>query len=120
MKYLKSLGKSLAYSFIIIAASIFIITIFSYFDIISPNAVKILKLLSIITSVFVGGFIIGKINNKKSYIEGMKLSFIIVFILLALSLVLKSANINSILYYIILVISTIFGSMIGALKKIKN
>ena len=120
MKYLKILGKSILFTFIITICLTFLITILSYFNILSDNTTKIFKLLSIISGVFVGGFIIGKNGNNKGYIEGAKLGIIIILLLALLSLILHKINITSILYYIIIVISTIFGSMIGALKKVKK
>ena len=119
MRYLKILGKSLLYMITITITLTFIITILSYFNILSDNTVKVFKLLSIIIGVFIGGFIAGKNTNNKGYIEGIKLGIIIILLLCILSLLLNCLNINSILYYTIIVISTIFGSMIGALKKVK-
>lgn len=120
MKYLKVLAKSFAYIISVLVISMLIITIFSYFNILDDNTVKVLKLLSVLTSVFIGGYLIGKNGNKKGYIEGARLGIIITFILILLSLILKSFTVQSLLYYVIVIISTIFGSMIGVLKKVKK
>lgn len=120
MKYLKVLSRCLAYVFIITIISTFIITTFSYFNILKDNITKVLKLSIPIISVFIAGLIMGKNSSKKGFIEGIKLGLIITFILITISLLLKEFKLNSILFYAILIITTSFGSMIGINKKPNN
>ena len=120
MKYLKILARCLIYTFLITITSTFIITIFSYFNIFSDNITKVLKLSIPIISVFIGGIIMGRNSLKKGFIEGIKLGLIICFILVITSIILKEFKISSILFYIILITSTTFGSMIGINKKSKT
>ena len=58
--------------------------------------------------------------TKKGIIEGARLSLIIDVIFLLLSIILSSFKPQSLIYYLIIAISTIFGSMIGVQKKITN
>ena len=70
--------------------------------------------------MFIIGIITGKNTNNKGYLKGLLVSVVCIFILVILSLIFKfTLNINSLIYYIILVISTIFGSMLGINKKKK-
>ena len=119
MEYLKNLGKSLLYIFSIIIVSTFIITFFNYFNIIGSKILSILKILTILISMFVGGTIIGKNSKQKGWFEGIKLGLIVI-IILALFKYLglnEKFSITNILYYIILTISCTLGSMIGINKK---
>lgn len=117
MKYLKKLGKALLYALILSISLTFFITIFSYFNLFNDNIIKIFKFLIPIISVFISGIIMGRSITKKAFIEGLKLGIIIITILTTISLITNSLKIECILFYLIIVISTIFGSMVGILKK---
>ena len=120
MTYLKKLVRALLFVLVISTLLTFIITIFSYFNIFSDNLTKVLKLMTPIIGVFSGGIVIGRRSNKKGFVEGIKLALIIDIILIIISLISGSLNVESILFYLILLISTIFGSMIGIQKKVKT
>ena len=108
---------SLLYFIIPFIVLLFISTLFYYFDIISNNGIKYLKLFITLISIFIGGFKIGKQSDKKGYQKGLILSSIIVFIFFIISLITKSFKINNLIYYIIILIIGSLGSMIGILKK---
>lgn len=120
MKYLKNISISILYIITSILILTFITTLFSYFNIIGEKTVSIFKIIVPIISLFIGGFYIGKRSIKKGWFEGLKLGLIfiillIIFEFLALDISFKGRNI---LYYIIIIISSMFGSMIGiGMKK---
>ena len=118
IKYL----KSLMYIFISLIIFTLLITILNYFDILKPSIINILELLSIITSIFIGSFYLGKNSNNKGYIEGLKIGGIIVIILFMLSYVgfNNKLNISLLIYYIILLITSVLGSILGINKKKKD
>ena len=121
MKYLKKLGFSFIYIISSILILTFIITIFNYFNIINNKTISIFKILIPVISLFIGGYYIGKKSNNKGYLEGLKLGiifslFIIIFNFLVLS---NSFKLKYLLFYIIIIISSILGSMIGINKKSK-
>ena len=120
MNYLKNIYKPFSYLFLIIIGSTFFITILSYFNILNHNISVYLKFLTSIIGFFVGGFLIGKKSIKKGYIEGLKFSLIIIFIMILISIIFKSFKYKSLIYYLILIISSIIGSMIGINKKNKD
>lgn len=119
MKYL----KKLAFSFIYIIATIliltFITTIFSYFNIMSDKVTSIFKILIPIIGLFIGGFYMGKRSRKSGYIEGLKLGFIFSIFLLIFNFLAfnNSFKIKYLLFYVILIVSSILGSMIGINRK---
>lgn len=119
MKYLKKIGIALAYVIGITLSLLLFITIFSYFNIINEKTTNIFLLISSIIAIFVGGLIIGKNSNKKGWLEGLKLSIIIIILYLLFSFLGLNYHfkISNFIYYLILVISSSLGSMIGINKK---
>lgn len=122
MNYLKKLG----FSFLFIIGSIlvltFLITIFNYFDIMSDKVTSIFKIIIPVISLFIGGFYIGKKSLKKGFIEGLKLGLIFSIILILFNFLglNNSFKLKYILFYLILIISSTLGSMIGInIKKSK-
>ena len=99
-----------------------LITVLNYFNIITGTTLTISKILICVISLFVGGIVIGRKSSKKGWLEGLKLSLIFLVLLtifnyLGLNSPLKLKNL---LYYIIIIVSCVFGSIIGINKKIDN
>ena len=122
MNYLKVLGKSFIYIISILFISIILVTILNYFNILGTKLVTMFKIIIALVSIFVGGFIVGKNSKEKGWLEGIKLGLIILFILIIINyLILKQTfEIRNLIYYLILVSSCIFGSMIGISKSIED
>ena len=120
MRYLKNLGRTLLYMFVIIIIFTLLVTLLSYFNIFTDNITKIIKFLIPIISTFIGGIMMGNRASKKGIIEGLRLSFIIITIFMLLSVILSSFKEQSLVYYLIIIITTIFGSLIGVQKKVQN
>ena len=119
MKYLKNLGLSFLYIIGTILVLTFLITILSYFNIMSDKIASIFKIIIPIIALLFGGIYIGKRSNKKGFIEGLKLGlifsiFTIIFNYLAFD---YSFKFKYLLFYIILIVSSILGSMIGINRK---
>lgn len=119
MGFIKNVSFSILYIIASLLILTFIMTIFSYFNIIGNGFVTILKILIPIISLFIGGIYMGKKSIKKGWLEGLKLSLIflillVIFEFLALD---KSFEIKNILYYLIIITSCIFGSIIGINKN---
>ena len=113
-KYIKSLIIFLS-SLIIIPA---FLTIFNLFKL---NTSRIAIIIIGALLMLIVGFITGKNSNSKGYLKGLLISVISITILLILSLLFRfQLNINSLIYYVVLVISTTLGSMIGINKKSKK
>ena len=122
MKYLKNLGISFLWIISTILLLTFIITFFNYFNIISDKIISIFKILIPIISLFIGGIQIGKRSKNKGWLEGLKLGlifsmFLLIFNFLAFS---NSFKLKYLLFYLIIIISSIFGSMIGINRKKGN
>lgn len=122
MEYLKKVGISLAYTFGILFLSVFLLSLLNYFNIIGPKTVAIFKIILLLLSLFMGGFMNGKKSKENGWLEGLKLSMILFLIFLIISLLFKtfSFSLKHTIFYLILIGITTFGSMIGINKRIDN
>ena len=122
MKYLKDLGFSLIYIISSMLILTLFITIFSYFNIMSDKVVSVFKIIIPIISLLIGGFYIGKKSTKKGFIEGLKLGLIFSIILVIFNYLGlgNSFKVKYLLFYLILIITSILGSMIGINRKKEN
>ncbi len=111
--YLKAIGIIL----ILLLSFSLIINSLYYFDIINNDFTKYLKLFLSILSFFIGGIYIGKHSLNKGYINGLKLSIIIIFIFLITGIIFNNLSFLRIIYYLIIAFCITFGSMIGISKK---
>lgn len=112
---------SYAYTLGIIIGGTFLITVLNYFNIFTSNLTNIVKLIIVIVSMFIGAFLLGKKTLKKGYIEGIKYSIIFIVLLVIINLLfVKEFNVKSIIYFLIIIISSTFGSMLGIKNKSQN
>ena len=106
-----------AYTIVLIIFLSIILTTLYYFNLIGPITNKFLKIFIPIISIFINSFILGRKTLNKGYLEGFKLSLIFISIFLVSSLITKSFSFKLILYYLIIIITSILGSMIGINTK---
>lgn len=120
MNYIKNVTFSILYIIGFILFLTFILTLFSYFNILSSKVVSIFKILIPVISLFIGGFYLGKRSNKKGWFEGLKLGLIFLILLVIFEFLALSINfeVKNILYYLIILASTSFGSIVGINKNI--
>ena len=118
MKYL----KTILFELIILISLTLVSTILYYFNIINSSFNNIFKIITFIITFLISGIYIGRKSNKKYYIEGLKISVINVIVFLLLSIIFRNNfNIKQVIYYIILILITVLGSIIGGnIKKNKN
>lgn len=118
MKYLKCLLRTL----ILFLIFLLLITTLHYFDVLSNNIAPFFYLLCMIISTFIGGIYLGRRCETKGYLEGMKLAGILLLLLLMFRFIIfrLSFRLDLLLYYVIIFISAISGSIIGINKKIEK
>ncbi len=110
--------KSKLYIFFI--GIVFLITItLSLFNVfgISKNITNIIIMISMIIMFVIMGYLKGKNSNKKGYLQGLLIGFSLILILALINLISLSINWKSFIYYGILILSSIFGAMLGINKK---
>lgn len=117
---MKKILKPIILFFIILITGTLIITIINYFNILNNKLISIIKFLLPTTSIFISSYNLGKISDKLGYLEGLKLGSIIITTFILLTILLNKFNLKSILYYLILLLISIIGSMIGINKKKQN
>jgi len=103
-----------------ILISVFILTLVNYFNLLSPSVVSILKLIIPLISIFTSGYQLGKKSEKKGYLEGLKIGGLIILVFWVLILFLYEFVWKSLLYYLILLLTSIFSSMLGINRKKMN
>lgn len=101
---------------IVILGTLFI-TLFHYFSIFSIGTIGVMKMILSIIAVIVGSFLLGRKCSKKGYLEGLKFGGIIVLILLIINFIFNSLSYKSIIFFIIILASSMLGSMIGIQNK---
>ena len=114
--YLKSIGISIG---LILLINI-VVTLLQYFNIFS-KASSFFKIITLVISIFIGAYQIGKVALKKGYLEGLKFGIIIILLFLLINLLFfKDLQLKNIIYYLIILISSTTGSMLGIQKKSSN
>lgn len=94
-----------------------IVTVFNYFNVINGVFLKIVFLFIPLFSVFVGSFKLGKVSKSKGFIEGIKYGVIWSLLFVLIGLCMKSLGITSVVYFVILILVSVFGSILGINKK---
>lgn len=118
---MSDLIKNFLKATLIIMGILFIFTIIFnilyYYDILNNNSLKYCKMLASILSFFIGGVFIGKNSLNKGYINGLKLSLIMIIIFLIFGIIFNNIKSSRIIYYLIMSVCITFGAMIGISKK---
>lgn len=119
MNYLKKLGFAFVYILATMFVLTFVVTLLSYANVMSDKTTSIFKIAIPIISLFIGGFYMGKRSRKAGYLEGLKIGaifslFLIIFNFLGLD---NSFKAKYFLFYLILIATSVLGSMIGINRK---
>lgn len=117
MKYLKTLSKTLLFTIIFFIFLTLLLTIFNYFNIINYQILNIGKIIIPILTLMFGGLLMGKKASKNGWLEGLKISLIIIIILIIITLIINKFSPKKLTYFLILIISGIFGSILGINTK---
>ena len=98
------------------------LTILNYFNLIDYKTLSYLNLIAIIIPLFIGGIYLGKNSKKNGYLEGLKIGITSITIILFFNLVIFNTifSKNSIIYYAIILVSSVLGSIIGINKKLSS
>ncbi len=114
LKYL----KGFLYFLIPFLVLLFIVSILYYFDILNNQVIKYFKIIILLLSTLASGFYIGRQSTSKGYLSGLKLSGGIVLLFLIINLIIGGFRWYHLVYYLIIMVTTCIGSMIGINKKL--
>ena len=119
MLFLKKIIKSLGFSIGILLGLTLIITILNYIGIIGTTIVDAFSYITPFISLFIGGLLLGKESNNKGWLEGIKygLICIVIFFIFNFLAFNQIFNTKSIILYIVTLIASILGGMIGINMK---
>lgn len=122
MLNLKNILKYLAISLISILIGLLLITTLYYYDILGSSFVNYLRLFMILFILFITSYKLGKKTEKNGYLEGGKFGLLNILVFFGISLLFfrEDFKLRLIIYYIILLFTTILGSMIGINKTKKS
>ncbi len=92
-----------------------LMTILSFFNIIGGKIVSVIKLIIPIFSTLIGGLLVGKRSISKGWLSGIKLGLVFILILILFDFLGlgHKFKITDFIYYLILIISSSLGGMIG-------
>ena len=92
-------------------------TFLYYYDFVSDNVFTFSLFSSILISVFGNSFFLGKKSFKKGYLEGIKFGLLLIIPFALYSLILKKFYYRLFLYYFLMLLTAVFGSIVGINKK---
>lgn len=114
MNKYKNILLSGAYFLLSLIIYLLIITTLAYFNVISYKTISIISFIYIISIFMINGFLIGMKSDKKGYLSGLITGTFNIILILILALVFRSfPNIKSLIYFLILLLSSTFGGMLG-------
>ena len=118
MKNIKRYIISTFISLLLFFGFAFLLNTLNYFNVLNNTCYKSLLLIFMIISAFAGSYYLGNQTEEKGYQKGLIFGALISLIFLVLSALLKnSITISSVIYYIIIIITSTIGSTIGINKK---
>ena len=117
---LKKILFILLYFFISLMLGNVLITILSFFNILSNNIINIIIFIYPLLLVIIYSFLLGKSAPKNGLIEGLKFGGIISIMFLLISFITNNFSPKIFIYYIIIISSASLSSMFGINYKEKN
>ncbi len=119
MKTLKKYGKTLGLSFLFLFFLAICIALLNTFQILFTKGSDIVLFIAMILTLFVIGFNFGKKAEKKGYLEGLKIGIVFIFFLLLINFLFYRTgfSLERLIYYLVLILSSVLGSMVGINKK---
>lgn len=103
--------------FIMLLSGTLVLTLINYFDIMGNKLVAVMRFIIPMIAMLISSYRLGKMSDKKGYLEGLKLGGIIILIFMVLVILLDKFSFKSLLYYGILLLTAVMGSMIGINRK---
>ena len=117
LQYLKNLSKGLLTTIIIFIILSLILTLLNYFNLLNNMVLTICKMVIPLLSIVTGSFISGKKTIKNGWISGLINGLIITLFIFILSLIIKDFEFKNLIFFIIIIITSTFGSMLGINAK---
>lgn len=119
MKTLKKYGKTLGIFLGIILILCAILACFNLGNILYTKSTDVIIMIGMILVFAFIGFTFGKKVPSKGYLEGLKIGASLIFLLIVINLLFYQTgfSISRLIYYIVLILSSTLGSMVGINRK---
>ena len=119
MKTLKKYGKTIGIFLGIILILCAVLACFNIGNILYTKSTDVIIMIGMIVIFAFIGFNFGKKAPSKGYLEGLKIGFSLIFLLIIINLLFYQTgfSISRFIYYIVLILSSTLGSMIGINRK---
>lgn len=116
---LKSYFKVILIGLLFMLVFAFLLSILEYFNLFYGKASEVFMFIYMAILFFIIGFLVGKKATHKGYLEGIKISLSLIFILIVINVLFYQAgfSLERTIYYFILILSSTLGSMIGINKQ---
>lgn len=89
-----------------------ILSLLSYFNILSDKIYKYMELLFMVLILYFNGIRLSNTSNKYSFLEGIKIGGVAVITFILLNMIFEHEfNINLLIYYLIIFLLPVLGSM---------
>lgn len=97
----------------------FLLSILEYFNLFYGKVSEVSMFIYMAILFFIIGFLVGKKATHKGYLEGIKISLSLIFILIVINVLFYQTgfSLERTIYYFILILSSTLGSMIGINKQ---
>ncbi len=107
--------KGLLWTFVLMVLLSLWVTLFYYYHILNSSLLNILYLFIPVLTLFIGGFVVGRNSKEKGFLEGLKLGLIYLVIVTLISFLVFHTSFQGkmILYDLILLLTSMLGSMMG-------
>ncbi len=113
MKYKKFL-INMAYFLLSIIVYLLVITTLAHFNVIGYKTVSLISFIYVIALFMFNGFILGKNSERKGYLSGLIIGLLNLTLILILAMIFRSfPEVKSLIYFIILLLSSTLGGMFG-------
>ncbi len=119
MKNLQKYGKTILIFLGILLVFSLLLTLFNMTHVLFTKGTDTLIFIGMILILFLIGFSWGRHAEKKGYLEGLKIGCSIILLLIFINLIFwrTGFSIERMIYYIVLILSSTLGSMLGINKK---
>lgn len=116
---LKSYFKVILIGLLFMLVFAFLLSILEYFNLFYGKVSEVSMFIYMAILFFIIGFLVGKKATHKGYLEGIKISLSLIFILIVINVLFYQAgfSLERTIYYFILILSSTLGSMIGINKQ---
>ena len=116
---LKSYFKVILIGLLFVMIFAFLLGVLQNFNLFYGKASEVFMFIYMAILFFIIGFLVGKKATHKGYLEGIKISLSLIFILIVINVLFYQTgfSLERTIYYFILILSSTLGSMIGISKQ---